>query len=161
MTPLKTLSTSLAVVALGVGLTAATVTPAAADPGAVIAGAIGAAAVGAIIAGAASQAHGGGYYGAPNAYYAPPQPAPVYESAPAYGYQPAPAYGYQAAPAYESAPAYEPAPTYRPRRGYYAAAERFEDGYDRPYRQHCRMRQRAVQDEWGRIVGYEPVRICR
>ena len=86
MTPLKTLSTGLAVAALGVGLAAST--PAAADPGAVIAGVIGGAAVGAIIAGAASQPRHAapyGYYPAEPAY----QPAPAYEAAPAYQ----PAYG--------------------------------------------------------------------
>jgi len=84
MNPLKTLSTGLAVAALGVGLAAST--PAAADPGAVIAGVIGGVAVGAIIAGAASQPH----YGAPYGGYYPAQPA----------YQPAPAY--EAGPAYQA-----------------------------------------------------------
>lgn len=84
MTPLKTLSTGLAVVALGAGLAAAT--PAAADPGAVIAGVIGGAAVGAIIAGAANQPR----YATPYAGYYPAQPA------------------YRAAPVYEVAPAYQP-----------------------------------------------------
>lgn len=79
--PLKSLSTGLAVAALGVGLSAST--RAAADPGAVIAGVIGGAAVGAIIAGAASRpayAAPYGYYPAQPAY----QPAPVYDAAPAY-----------------------------------------------------------------------------
>ncbi len=76
--PLKSLSTGLAVAALGVGLSAST--PAVADPGAVIAGVIGGAAVGAIIAGAASRPA----YAAPYGYYpAQPsyQPAPIYDAA--------------------------------------------------------------------------------
>ena len=83
MTPFKTLSTGLAVAALGVGLAAST--PAAADPGAVIAGIVGGVAVGAMVAGAANaanQPYGGqyGYYPAQPAY----TPAPAYDVAPAY-----------------------------------------------------------------------------
>ena len=82
MTPFKTLSTGLAVVALGAGLAAST--PAAADPGAVIAGIVGGVAVGAMVAGAANAAnhrYGGayGYYPAEPVYRA----APVYDVAPA------------------------------------------------------------------------------
>jgi hypothetical protein len=82
MNPLKTLSTGLAVAALGAGLAGAT--PASANPGAIIAGVVGGVAVGAMIAGAANAAnapYGGpyGYYAAQPAY--PPAPAcqPVYD----------------------------------------------------------------------------------
>jgi len=85
VTLFKTLSTGLAVAALGAGLAAAT--PAAADPGAVIAGIVGGVAVGALVAGAANAA---------NQPYAGP-----------YGY-------YPAQPAYRAAPVYEAAPAYRP-----------------------------------------------
>lgn len=83
MTPFKTLSTGLAVAALGASLAAAT--PAAANPGAVIAGIVGGVAVGAMVAGAANaanQPYGGhyGYYPAQPAY----TPSPAYDVAPAY-----------------------------------------------------------------------------
>ncbi|MCB1539657.1 MAG: hypothetical protein KDJ25_02045 [Rhodoblastus sp.] len=121
MPPFKTLSTGLAVVALGAGLAAST--PAAADPGAVIAGVIGGAAVGAIIAGAASQ--------------------PRY-SAPYTGY-------YPAAPAYRAAPVYDVAP----------AAQPVYDEDEVVYAPRCRVVQRPVYDDWGRLAGYRPSRRCR
>lgn len=83
MNPLKTLSTGLAVAALGVGLAGAT--PASANPGAIIAGVVGGVAVGAMIAGAANAANAP--YGGPYGYYAAQPvypPAPVYAPAPAY-----------------------------------------------------------------------------
>ncbi|HMN73511.1 MAG TPA: hypothetical protein PKA55_16750 [Rhodoblastus sp.] len=93
MTPLKTLSTGLAVAALGAGLAAST--PAAANPGAVIAAVVGGVAVGAMVAGAANaanQPYGGpyGYYPAQPAY----QPAPVYTPTPAYDVAPVSQPGY-------------------------------------------------------------------
>ncbi|MFV0281096.1 MAG: hypothetical protein ACK5JM_10115 [Rhodoblastus sp.] len=96
MTAFKTLSTGLAVAALGLGLSAST--PAAADPGAVIAGVIGGVAVGAIIAGAANAANHnryGGAYGGSYGYY---QADSSYGHAPAYGYRQAYQPGYDYAP---------------------------------------------------------------
>lgn len=74
MSPFKTVSAGIAVIALGAGLAAASATPAAAaDPGPVIAGVIGGAALGALAAGAAGRPH-----------YAPPVYAPAYRPAPVY-----------------------------------------------------------------------------
>ena len=119
MTPLKTLSTGIAAIALAAGLAAAT--PAAADPGAVIAGVIGGAAVGAIIAGTANQP----YYDSPAAgYYAP-------------------------APVYRAAPVYEPAPAY------------YDDDDAQAYRPRCHIVREPLRDDWGRLAGYQRVRVCR
>ena len=131
----RTLLAGLSALALGAALTPA---PARADPGVVIAGAIGAAAVAAIVAGAANAHAQPTYYG-----YAEPTFAP-----------PAPVYG---------APDYGPAQTYRPpprRRGWDdGAGYAFDDGDD--YAPECRIRHRPVRDEWGRVVGYRPARVCR
>ena len=121
---LKSLSASIAVVAVGAGLAAATATPAAADPGAIIAGVIGGAALGAIVAGAASQNHyNPGYY----------QPR-------------------------DYAPAYQPQPAYQYGAGY---ARADDDDYAPAPRQRCVIRQQPMQDQWGRVVDYQPVRVCR
>ncbi|MBX3528864.1 MAG: hypothetical protein KF904_21900, partial [Rhodoblastus sp.] len=62
-----------------------------------------------------------------------------------------------ARPAYPPAPVYRPAPAYDVAPAYQPAYDDDDDAYI----PRCRIVQRPVRDDWGRFVGYRPVRRCR